>query len=502
MDRTYLCIDLKSFYASVECVDRELDPLVTNLVVADVSRTEKTICLAVTPALKSFGIPGRARLFEVNQKVREINRDRLSRIPAKAFWDKSCDIRELEKDPTLELDYMIAPPRMARYMHYSTTIYGIYLRYIAPEDIHVYSIDEVFIDLTTYLDFYKLSARGLAEKLVHDVYNETGITATVGIGSNMYLAKVAMDITAKKMPPDEKGMRIAELDEISYRYEMWEHQPLKDFWRIGSGYSRKLHAAGLYTMGDIARYSLSKRGEENLYKLFGVNAELLIDHAWGWEPCTIKDVKEYQPVNNSLSSGQVLHCAYTTEKARIVTWEMADRLSLDMVSKKVMTDQLILSVGYDRESLQNEEIRRNYKGEILRDHYGREVPKYAHGTTNLKEHSNTSSEIITAVIELYDHIVDPNLLVRRITIAANHIKSEEKLLKEVKFEQLDLFSDAAEEEKRRQKEKEKKDKESNLQEAILHIHNKYGKNSLLKGSNFVDGATMKDRNQQIGGHRA
>lgn len=502
MDRTYLCIDLKSFYASVECVDRELDPLVTNLVVADVSRTEKTICLAVTPALKSFGIPGRARLFEVNQQVRKINRDRLSRISAKAFWDKSCDIRELEKDPTLELDYIIAPPRMARYMHYSTTIYGIYLRYIPPEDIHVYSIDEVFIDLTTYLDFYKLSARGLAEKLVHDVFDETGITATVGIGSNMYLAKVAMDITAKKMPPDEKGMRIAELDEMSYRYEMWEHQPLKDFWRIGSGYSRKLHAAGLYTMGDIARYSLSKRGEENLYKLFGVNAELLIDHAWGWEPCTIKDIKEYQPVNNSLSSGQVLHCAYTTEKARIVTWEMADRLSLDMVSKKVMTDQLILSVGYDRECLQNEEIRRNYKGEILRDHYGREVPKYSHGTINLKGHSNTSSEIIAAVIELYDNIVDPSLLIRRITIAANHIKSEEKLLKEVKFEQLDLLSDAAEEEKRRQKEKEKKDKERNLQEAILHIHNKYGKNSLLKGSNFVDGATMKDRNQQIGGHRA
>lgn len=501
MDRTYLCIDLKSFYASVECVDRELDPLVTNLVVADVSRTEKTICLAVTPALKSFGIPGRARLFEVNQQVREINRDRLSRIPAKAFWDKSCDIRELEKDPTLELDYIIAPPRMARYMHYSTTIYGIYLRYIAREDIHVYSIDEVFIDLTTYLDFYKLSARGLAEKLVHDVFDETGITATVGIGSNMYLAKVAMDITAKKMPPDEKGMRIAELDEMSYRYEMWEHQPLKDFWRIGSGYSRKLHAAGLYTMGDIARYSLSKRGEENLYKIFGVNAELLIDHAWGWEPCTIKDVKEYQPLNNSLSSGQVLHCAYTTEKARIVTWEMADRLSLDMVSKKVMTDQLVLSVGYDRESLQNEEIRRNYKGEILRDHYGREVPKYAHGTTNLKGHSNTSSEIITAVMELYDHIVDPCLLVRRITIAANHIKSEEKLLKEVKYEQLDLFTDTTEEEKRRQKEKEKKDKERNLQEAILHIHSKYGKNSLLKGSNFVDGATMKDRNQQIGGHK-
>lgn len=402
MERTYLCIDLKSYYASVECVDRGLDPMVINLVVADASRTDKTICLAISPALKSFGVSGRPRLFEVKQKVRDINYERRIKIPAKNFWDKSCDIRELAADPTLELDYIVAPPRMMRYMEVSTAIYDIYLKYIAAEDIHVYSIDEVFIDMTSYLDFYKMNARELASKIIGDVYKTTGITATAGIGTNMYLAKVAMDITAKKMPADEKGMRIAELDERSYRYEMWEHEPIKDFWRVGSGYTRKLHSIGLYTMGDIARFSLTRYGEDRLYKLFGINAELLIDHAWGWEPCTIADVKSYKPVTNSLSSGQVLHEAYTAEKARVITMEMMDRLVLDLVGKGLVTNQIVLTIGYDRESLYDPVFRKNYKGEVVRDHYGREVPKYAHGTANLKEYTSSSKQILETGMELYE----------------------------------------------------------------------------------------------------
>ena len=502
MERTYICIDLKSYYASVECVARGLDPMVTNLVVADMSRTEKTICLAVSPALKSFGISGRARLFEVIQKVKDINYERRMKIPAKAFWDKSYDIRELEKDPTLELDFIIAPPRMVAYMEQSAAIYDIYLKYFAPEDIHVYSIDEVFIDFTTYLDFYKMSAHELASKIVGDVFKQTGNTATVGIGTNMYLAKVAMDITAKKMPADEKGMRIAELDEKSYRYEMWEHEPIKDFWRVGSGYTRKLHSIGLRTMGDIARFSLTKYGEDRLYKLFGVNAELLIDHAWGWEPCTIADVKAYKPISNSLSSGQVLHCAYTVEKARVIVREMADRLVLDMVDKGLVTNQLVLSIGYDRESLSDPVFRRYYQGEIVRDHYGREVPKHAHGTVNLPKHTSSSLAIIEAVIELYDRIIDKNLLVRRVTISANNIITEEKMEKRTGPEQLDLFTDIEEMDRLRQKEEAAEWKEKQLQKAILHIHKKYGKNALLKGMNLLEGATMRERNEQVGGHKA
>ena len=498
MDKIYLCIDLKSFYASVECVDRGLDPMVMNLVVADITRTEKTICLAVTPALKSFGVPGRARLFEVNQRVKDINYDRRMKIPAKAFWDKSCDIRELAADPTLELDFIIAPPRMARYMEVSTAIYKIYLQYIAAEDIHVYSIDEVFMDLTSYLDFYGMTARELASKIVSDVYETTGITATVGIGTNMYLAKVAMDIWAKKMPADEKGMRIAELDEMSYRYEMWDHRPLKDFWRVGSGYTRKLHDAGLYTMGDIARFSLSPYGEDRLYRLFGVNAELLIDHAWGWEPCTMKDVKSYKPTTNSLSSGQVLQSTYSTEKARIIAMEMTDRLVLDMVDKELVADQFVLTIGYDRESISDPEFRKNYKGEIVRDHYGREVPKHAHGTVNLSCHSSSSRQIIKAVMKLFDQIVDPSLLVRRVTISANHVIPEEILAKRKAPEQLDLFTDLESTERQHQQAA----KEKNLQKAILHIHKKYGKNALLKGTNLMDGSTMQERNNQVGGHKA
>lgn len=501
MEKTYLCIDLKSYYASVECVDRGLDPMVTNLVVADLSRTDKTICLAVSPALKSFGIPGRPRLFEVNQIVRDINYDRRMKIPAKTFWDKSCDIRELAADPTLELDYIVAPPRMKRYMEVSAAIYNIYLKYISAEDIHVYSIDEVFIFLTPYLDYYKLPARELASKIISDVYETTGITATVGIGSNMYLCKVAMDILAKKMPADEKGMRIAELDEMSYRHKLWAHEPLKDFWRIGSGYSRKLHNAGLYTMGDIARYSLSQKGEDHLHKLFGIQAELLIDHAFGWEPCDISDVKAYQPATNSLSSGQVLHCAYTAEKGRIVAMEMADRLSLDMVDKSLVTDQIVLTVGYDRESLSDPEFRKNYKGEIITDHYGRSIPKYAHGTTNLK-YTNSSQSIVNAVTELYDHIVDEKLLVRRIAIAVNHIISEKTLEKKKIPEQLNLFMDVEEIDKKQAAETATRQKEKNLQKAILQIQKKYGKNALLKGTNLLDGATMRERNNQVGGHKA
>ena len=502
MERKYLCIDLKSYYASVECVARGLDPMVTNLVVADISRTEKTICLAVSPALKSFGIPGRIRLFEVNQKVKDINYDRRMKIPAKQFWDKSCDIRELEKDPTLEMDFIIAPPRMTAYMKQSAEIYDIYLKYFAPKDIHVYSIDEVFIDLTTYLEFYKRSPHDLASDIVDIVYCQTGITATVGIGTNMYLAKVAMDILAKKMPADEKGMRIAELDEQTYRYEMWEHEPIRDFWRVGSGYTKKLHAAGLYTMGDIARYSLSQQGEDRLYKLFGVNAELLIDHAWGWEPCTMADVKSYRPMTNSLSSGQVLHCAYTAEKARVIVMEMTDRLVLDMVDKGISTDQLILTIGYDRESLQDAQFRKNYKGEIVIDHYGREIPKHSHGTRNLEKHTSSSRVIIEAMMELYDRIIDTSLLVRRVTIAVNNVISEEELEKRRAPEQLDLFTDIEAEEKKTQREKESYQKEKQLQRAILHVHKKYGKNALLKGMNLLEGATMKDRNEQVGGHKA
>lgn len=502
MERTYLCIDLKSYYASVECVDRGLDPMVINLVVADVSRTDKTICLAISPALKSFGVSGRPRLFEVKQKVRDINYDRRMKIPAKAFWDKTYDIRELEADPTLELDYIVAPPRMMRYMELSAGIYDIYLKYIAPEDIHVYSIDEAFIDLTTYLNFYKMNARDLASKIIGDVFEATGITATAGIGTNMYLAKVAMDIVAKKMPADEKGMRIAELDEVSYRYEMWEHEPIKDFWRVGSGYTRKLHAAGLYTMGDIARYSLSRQGEDRLYKLFGVNAELLIDHAWGWEPCTIADVKSYKPVTNSLSSGQVLHEAYTVQKARVITMEMMDRLVLDLVDKGLVTNQIVLTIGYDRESLYDPEFRKNYKGEVVIDHYGRMIPKHAHGTANLSGYTSSSKQIIEVVMELYDHIVDKDLLVRRVTIAACRVISEVELEKRKTPKQLDLFTDIETAEKQRQDEEAARLKEKQLQKAILHIHKKYGKNALLKGMNLLEGATMKDRNLQVGGHKA
>ena len=497
--RTYIAIDLKSFYASVECRELGRDPLTTNLVVADQSRTNKTICLAVSPSLKAFGISGRARLFEVVSAVRKINRDRLGRAPGRSFSGKSDSAPELAADPSLELDYIVAVPRMALYMEYSTRIYHIYLKYIAPEDIHVYSIDEVLIDVTSYLGTYQLTARQLAMKMIKDVLAETGITATAGIGTNLYLAKIAMDIGAKHVEADQDGVRIAELDEMAYRRLLWTHQPLTDFWRIGKGYARKLNEHGIFTMGDIARISLEN--EDLLYHLFGVNAELLIDHAWGWEPCTMDLVKSYEPENNSISSGQVLMSPYGFWQARNVVHEMADAAALDLVEKRMVTDQVVLTVGYDRINLDQNAVGKNYQGEIKPDWYGRPVPKHAHGTANLPRLTSSARMISDAVLSLYDRIVDPDLLVRRLTLAFNHVVREDsKKAREPVYEQLDLFSYASLQQK---KEKEEKAaiKERKLQEAILKVKGKYGKNAILKGTNYREGATGRERNRQVGGHK-
>ncbi len=444
-NRTYIAIDLKSFYASVECVERGLDPLTTNLVVADASRTQKTICLAVSPSLKAYGIPGRARLFEVVQKVKEANAARLRKAPGRAFSGVSCNDTELKSSPGLSLDYIVAPPRMAYYIEYSTQIYNIYLKYIAPEDIHVYSIDEVFLDATDYLNTYNLSARELATKMILDVLKTTGITATAGIGTNLYLSKIAMDIQAKHIPADNNGMRIAELDEMSYRRSLWSHRPLTDFWRVGKGYANKLEEKGLFTMGDIARCSLGKPtdyyNEDLLYKLFGINAELLIDHAWGWEPCTIADIKAYKPSTNSIGSGQVLHYAYTFDKAKLIVREMTDLLVLDLVDKRLVSDQLVLTVGYDIDNLTNPEIKKSYHGAITTDHYGRAVPKSAHGSVNLGRQTSSTKLIMDAVTDLFERIVDKNLLIRRVNITANHVVDEATVQKTGSFEQLDLFTD-------------------------------------------------------------
>ena len=501
-NRTYIAIDLKSFSASVECRERGLDPMTTNLVVADQSRTEKTICLAVTPSLKSFGIPGRARLFEVVQKVREANNFRRNKAPNRTFVGKSWDYRELQEHPELELDYIVAPPRMALYMEYSTRIYDIYLRYIAPEDMHIYSVDEVFIDVTPYLKTYNMTARELAITMIQDVLKETGITATAGIGTNLYLCKIAMDIVAKHMDADENGVRIAELDEMSYRRLLWDHRPLTDFWRVGRGYSKKLEAHGLYTMGDIARCSIGKPtdyyNEELLYKLFGVNAELLIDHAWGWEPCTIEQIKSYRPATNSISSGQVLTCPYDYEKTRIIVQEMTDMLSLDLVDKGLVTDQLVLTVGYDIENLTDANRRSKYQGEITTDRYGRKIPKHAHGTANLECPTSSTAMMIQAMLALYDRIVDRELLTRRITVVANNVVSEKRVQQRQEYVQMDLFTDYAEE----QKKQEALKREKSIQAALLDIKKRYGKNAVLKGTNLQEGATAKDRNAQIGGHKA
>ena len=498
--KTYIAIDLKSFYASVECSERGLDPMQTHLVVADQSRTSKTICLAVTPALKAYGVPGRARLFEVEQKVKEINARRQQQAPGRKLTGSSWDARELAKDPSLALDYIVATPRMNYYMQYSAGIFNIYLKYVAPEDIHVYSVDEVFMDVTAYLKTYRLTARELAMKMIREVLRATGITATVGIGTNLYLAKIAMDIVAKRAQADADGVRIAELDEASYRAQLWTHRPLTDFWRVGRGIARKLEAHGLYTMGDIARCSLGKEGEfyseALLYRLFGVNAELLIDHAWGWEECTMADIKGYRPENRSLSSGQVLSTPYAFGKARLIVREMTDQLVLDLVKKGLTTDQVVLTVCYDVENLRDPVRRAAYKGEITVDGFGRSTPKNAHGSANLSCRTSSTRRITRAMMDLFDAIVDPALLVRRMFVVANNIQEASGPEAEESWEQMDLFSAEAapapgdtERERRRQ-------------EAILSIQKRYGKNAILKGMNLEEGATARDRNSQVGGHRA
>ena len=496
--KMYLCIDLKSFYASVECIKRGLDPMTTNLVVADSSRTEKTICLAVSPSLKSFGISGRARLFEVVQKVTDINRERKISAPGKKFVGESYDIRELMASSALSLSYIVAPPKMASYMEYSTRIYEIYLKYIAPEDIHVYSIDEVFIDITGYLSFYS-SPRELAMTIIRDVLATTGITATAGIGTNMYLAKIAMDVMAKKTKADKDGVRIAELDEMSYRENLWSHRPLTDFWRVGRGYAQKLESAGFSTMGDIARASLSEYGENLLYKMFGVNAELLIDHAWGYEPCTMDDIRAYQPESASISSGQVLHCPYDFEKSRLIVQEMTELLSLDLVEKGLVTSQVVLTVGYDVENLTD---GRAYRGTITTDAYGRKIPKHAHGSSTLEFPTSSTKLISDAMMSLFDRIVDKNLLIRRVTIVANDVVPENSVNTEPVYEQLDLFSDYSKYERDYRKRVISLAKEKSLQKAILNIKRQYGKNAVIKGMNLEEGATTIDRNSQIGGHKA
>ena len=505
-DRAYIAIDLKSFYASVECMERGLDPMTTNLVVADRSRTDKTICLAVSPSLKAYGIPGRARLFEVVQKVNEVNAFRKERAPGRKLIGTSHDARELACHPECAVDYITAVPQMAHYIRQSTKIYNIYLKYIAPEDIHVYSIDEVFMDVTNYLATYGLTARELAMKMILDVLKTTGITATAGIGTNLYLCKVAMDIVAKHIPADENGVRIAELDEMSYRRLLWDHRPLTDFWRVGRGYARKLEAQGLYTMGDIAKCSRGKQteyyNEELLYRMFGKNAELLIDHAWGWEPCRISDIKAYKPESSSIGSGQVLHCPYTAEKARLVTREMADSLVLDLVEKGLVTDQIVLTVGYDIDNLKDPSFLQRCRGEVKTDWFGRKIPKHAHGTINLESYTSSTRQILAAVEELYDRIVDEGLLVRRINLVANHVLSEKNIPESCKAEQLNLFDDYGENRETEKRDHVKSEREKSLQQTMISIKKKYGKNSILKGMNLEEGATAMDRNMQIGGHKA
>ena len=495
-DRVYIAIDLKSFYASVECQERGLNPITTNLVVADSSRTEKTVCLAVSPSLKQYGIPGRARLFEVIQKVNEINAQRKINAPGHKFTCSSYDDIALKKNNDLELSYIIAPPRMSYYMEYSTRIYNIYLKWFSVDDIYVYSIDEVFIDVTHYLQTYKTTPRELVTKVIKNVFDETGITATAGIGTNLYLCKVAMDIVAKHITPDKNGVRIAGLDEMTYRKYLWNHKPLTDFWRVGKGISRKLEKNGIFTMGDVAR--TSEKNEELLYKLFGINAELLIDHAWGYEPCTIESIKAYKPVTNSLSSGQVLHCPYNYEDTKLIVKEMTELLTLDLVKKNLITSKMVLTIGYDIENLTNPEISKSYFGEITVDQYGRKVPKAAHGTINI-DHKTSSTKIITDyVMNLYESIINKKLLVRRINITAEDVVNEDDYKNNKKFEQIDLFIDYNEIEKQQKKEKLEKE----LQKAVLDIKTKYGKNAVLKGMNFIEGGTTIERNGQIGGHKS
>ena len=485
-ERTYICCDLKSFYASVECVERGLDPMTTNLVVADKRRTEKTICLAVSPSLKAYGISGRARLFEVVQRVAEVNAKRKWDAPGHQLTGSSWHAPDVRNDPSLALDYIVAPPRMAHYIDWSTKIYSVYLKYIAPEDIFPYSIDDVFMDITNYLDTYRMTARELTRTIILDILKTTGITAAAGMGTNLYLAKIAMDIVAKHVQADKDGVRIARLNEMTYRRLLWDHRPLTDFWRVGRGYAERLEAHGLYTMGDVARCSIGKPGEyhneELLYKLFGVNAEILIDHAWGWEPCTIADAKAYKPENKSIVSGQVLQCPYDFYKARLVVREMADALALDLVDKGLVTNQLVLTVGYDRENLDDPSRRQSYHGPVTTDRYGRKIPKHATGTENFP-YTSSANDLLRAVTALYDRIVDPNLLIRRLSISANKLLPEADAPKE-EAEQLDLFTDYAAKEQREQADEAAYARERKIQEAMLGIKKKYGKNAILKGMNL------------------
>ncbi len=489
-DKIYIAIDLKSFYASVECQERGLNPLTTNLVVADSTRTEKTICLAVSPSLKQYGIPGRARLYQVVQKVKEINSQRKFNAPNHTFTCSSYDDIAIKHNPDLELDYIVAPPRMSYYMQYSTKIINIYLKWFSIEDVYVYSIDEVFIDISKYLQTYNCTPRELATKVIKEVLKETGITATCGIGTNIYLAKIAMDIVAKHTKPDKYGVRIAGLDEIAYRKYLWNHKPLTDFWRIGKGISHKLEKNGIYTMGDIARQSI--KDEEKIYKLFGINAELLIDHSWGYEPCTIDSIKSYKPVTNSLSSGQVLKEPYNYDQTKLIIKEMAELLSLDLVKKNLITSKLVLEIGYDVCNLKN-----NYKGEIKLDFYGRKVPKHAHGTINIDHKTSSTKIIIDKFVELYDSIINRELLTRRITLTACDLVNEDDYKNILVYEQMNMFIDYNLLAKQRKKEREEK----SLQKAVLDIKSKYGKNAVLKGMNFVSSGTTIERNEQIGGHK-
>ena len=494
-ENIYIAIDLKSFYASVECRERGLNPLTTNLVVADNSRTEKTICLAVSPSLKQYGIPGRARLYQVIQRIQEVNIERQKRNNNSNFTGTSYDDVALKRNNDLEVSYIVAPPRMKYYMKYSANIYNIYLKYFSEEDIYVYSIDEVFIDVTHYLNTYKMKAKDLATRVIQDVYNTTGITATCGIGTNLYLAKVAMDIVAKHTKPNEYGVRICGLDEMAYRKLLWNHRPITDFWRVGNGYAKRLEKYYIYTMGDIAKISVEN--EELLYKLFGVNAELLIDHAWGWEPCTLKEIKAYKPSSNSISSGQVLHCPYNYEKTKLIFKEMAELLSLDLVEKQLVTDQIVLDIGYDIDNLINPEISKDYKGEITLDRYGRKVPKHAHGTINLEHHTSSTKIIIDAVIKLYDRIINDKLLTRRLNITANNVINENEINKKNNYEQINLFQNQAKIEKQIKKEQ----LEKNIQKAMISIKRKYGNNAVIKGMNLEEGGTTIQRNTQVGGHK-
>ncbi len=505
MERQYLAIDLKSFYASVECVERCLDPLKTNIVVADASRTEKTICLAVSPSLKAYGIPGRARLFEVVQRVKEVNVERLKNAKNHEFTGKSFMAPELNEDNDLELDYIAATPRMGLYMQYSNKIYEIYLKYVSHEDMHIYSVDEVFIDVTSYLNTYKMTAKELAMQMINEVFEKTGITATAGIGTNLYLCKIAMDIVAKHAKPDENGVRIAELNEKSYREILWDHTPITDFWRVGRGISKKLAEYGIFTMGDVARCSIGRDkdfyNEDFLFKLFGVNAELLIDHAWGYEPVTIKDIKSYKPEAHSVSHGQVLTEPYEYDKARIVIREMVDSLVLELVEKDIVTNQIVITIGYDVDNLLDEKRNKAYKGKISIDRYGRKVPYHAHGTKNLSRYTASSNIIVDAALELFDEITDKSLLIRRMTVVAERILPTGEAKEETDFEQMSIYDFLSDSDKKK-KEEEKLEKERRLQLAVLDVKKRFGKNAMLKGTNLQEGATARDRNAQIGGHKA